>query len=98
MITKSHKPRIGESANEIYDYVEVNPQRQIRFNTLGEGFFCIDTDRVLYRHVPPYYREEISNQDFNDLWRWIEKDIVQVEEKHGYNWLVIHSPSGKSFQ
>lgn len=92
--------RLAESAEEIYDYVKGNPS-QIRFNTLGEGCFFVDIDYKLnkmWRENGVPVCREATNEEFNDLWRWLEKDMIQVEQKRGFEWIAIHQPKGKSFE
>ena len=88
--------RIAESAEEIYNYVKLNGFTQIRFNTLGEGCFFIDKDYKLNKMEGITCREA-SNNEFNNLWKWLERDMIQVEQKRGYSWYPIHQPKGHDF-
>ena len=92
------KPRIAESADEIYNWVKANISSQIRFNTLGEGCFFLDKDLKLNKIVDKYLMREATNGEFDDLLKWLDRDMIQVEEKRGFKWIVIHSPSGLSFK
>jgi hypothetical protein len=89
--------RIAESADEIYDYVKLQGFAQIRFNTLGEGYFFIDKDYKLNKMID-FCCRIATDEEFNNLWKYLERDMIQVEQKRGYQWYPIHQPKGKSFE
>ena len=92
------KPRIAECPDEIYNYVKQNISSQIRFNTLGDGYFFLDKEFKLNKMVDKYLMRPANLDEIDYFLRWLDRDMIQVEEKRGFDWIVIHSPRGLGFK
>lgn len=77
---------------------------QVFFNTLGEGrlfpvFDPVDKHVVSWqRRIPPFFMEEANKEEVDDLFKYLEKDMIQIEILQLNEFRIVHSPKGSSFQ
>lgn len=90
-------PKLGKSGDEIWDYVFNSPNR-IDLDTCGDGIYFLDIHKVLHRKVDKYLMREATETEKNDMFKWLDRDMVKVIEYAGSRPFTIHEPSGLSFE
>jgi hypothetical protein len=90
--------RLAKSSAGLWAWVQAHPTHQVRFNTLGEGLYFLDKDHIIQRMEPPHLCRPATDEEGDNLHRWLDRDMVQLEERRGPNWHPIHQPKGHSFQ
>lgn len=90
--------RLTEDSDSVLNWIKNNLSRQIRINTCGNGYYFFDKDFILNKMLEGNLCELANNEDQDDIFRWIDMDMVVIEEKRGYVWETIHAPKGHSFK
>lgn len=90
--------RLAEDSDAILNWLQANLFRQIRINTCGNGYYLFDKDFVLNKMLEGNLCELANLEDQTDIYRWIDMDMVVLEEKRGFYWETIRAPKGHSFK
>lgn len=90
-------PKLGKSADEIWDYV-FNSNQRIDLDTCGDGIYFLDKGKVLHRKIDQILMREATEQEKNDLHKWLDRDMIKVIEYVGSRPFTIYEPSGFGFR